>query len=114
MNPYKISALLGKIDTHEYLTGKQLILSNQSQIIEQLKFTYFQQGKELTKDKKEIMLMLDLMQSMVVKLKELGNFDEKLISETKNYDDNIHEIIKFEFVLIMSLVLMILICRKNF
>ena len=54
------------------------------------------------------------MQSMVVKLKELGNFDEKLINETKNYDDNTHEIIKFEYVLILSLVLMILICRKNF
>ena len=37
----KISALSsGKIDKYEYLTGEQILTSNQKQIIEQAKFTY--------------------------------------------------------------------------
>ena len=37
----KISALLlGKIDKYEYLTGEEILPSNQQQIIEQAKFTY--------------------------------------------------------------------------
>ena len=38
----KISALSsGKIDKYEYLSGKEILPSNQQQIIEQAKFTYF-------------------------------------------------------------------------
>ena len=38
----KISALsAGKIDEHEYLTDKEILPSNQSQMIEQVKFTYY-------------------------------------------------------------------------
>ena len=37
----KISALSsGKINKFEYLTGEEILLSNQQQIIEQAKFTY--------------------------------------------------------------------------
>ena len=37
----KISALSsGKIDKYEYLTGGEILPSNQQQIIEQAKFTY--------------------------------------------------------------------------
>ena len=37
----KISALSsGKIDKHEYLTGEEILQSDQSGIIEQAKFTY--------------------------------------------------------------------------
>ena len=37
----KISALSsGKIDKYEYLTGEEILHSNQQQIIEQAKFTY--------------------------------------------------------------------------
>ena len=37
----KISALSsGKIDKYEYLTGREMLPSNQQQIIEQAKFTY--------------------------------------------------------------------------
>ena len=37
----KISALLpGKIDKYEYLTGKEILWSGPSQIIEKAKFTY--------------------------------------------------------------------------
>ena len=42
----KISALSsGKIDKYEYLTGEEILPSNQQQIIEQDKFTYSPLGK---------------------------------------------------------------------
>ena len=42
----KISALSsGKIDKYEYLTGEEILSSNQQQIIEQAKFTYSPLGK---------------------------------------------------------------------
>ena len=42
----EISALSsGKIDKYEYLTGKEILPSNQKQIIEQAKFTYSLLGK---------------------------------------------------------------------
>ena len=38
----KISALSsGKIDKYEYLTGEEILPSNQRQLIEQAKFVYF-------------------------------------------------------------------------
>ena len=40
--PAKISALSsGKIDKYEYLTGDEMLPSNQRQIIKQAKFAYF-------------------------------------------------------------------------
>ena len=46
----KISALsLGEIDKYEYLTGEEILPSDQSQIIEQAKFIYFSLGKALKK-----------------------------------------------------------------
>ena len=42
----KISVLSsGKIDKYEYLTGEEILPSNQKQIIEQAKLTYSPQGK---------------------------------------------------------------------
>ena len=51
----KISALSsGKIDKYEYLTGKEILPSNQQQIIEQAKFTYSPLGKAFEKQIKTI------------------------------------------------------------
>ena len=51
----KISALSsGKIDKYEYLTGKEILPSNQQQIIEQAKFTYSLFGKAFEKQIKTI------------------------------------------------------------
>ena len=51
----KISALLsGKIDKYEYLTGEEILPSNQQQIIEQAKFTYSPLGKAFEKQTKTI------------------------------------------------------------
>ena len=49
----KISALpSSKIDTYEYLTGEEILPSNQQQMIEQAKFTYFPLGKTFKKKTK--------------------------------------------------------------
>ena len=51
----KISALLsGKIHKYEYLTGENILPSNQQQIIEQAKFTYSPLGKAFEKQIKTI------------------------------------------------------------
>ena len=48
----KKSALLsGKIHKYEYLTGEDILPSNQPQIIEQAKFTYSTLGKAFEKQK---------------------------------------------------------------
>ena len=52
----KISAKIPswKIDKYEYLTGEEILLSDQSRIIEQVKFTYFPLGEALKKHIKAI------------------------------------------------------------
>ena len=51
----KLSALSsGKLDKYEYLTGKDLLPSDQQQIIEQTKFTYSPLGKAFDKQIKTI------------------------------------------------------------
>ena len=51
----KISALSsGKIDKYDYLTGEEIIPSNQQQIIQQAKFTYSPLGKAFEKQTKTI------------------------------------------------------------
>ena len=49
----KILALsLRKVDKYEYLTGDETLLSNQSQIIEQSKFTYKKENLVKNEEKK--------------------------------------------------------------
>ena len=51
----KISALSsGKLHKYEYLTGEDILPSNQQQIIEQTKFTYPPLGKAIDKPIKTI------------------------------------------------------------
>ena len=51
----KISALSsGKIDNYEYLTGEEILPSNQQQIVEIAKFTYSPLGKAFEKKKKKL------------------------------------------------------------
>ena len=42
---------LSKIDKYEYLTGEEILSSNQQQVIEQAKFTYSAFGKAFEKQK---------------------------------------------------------------
>ena len=56
----KISALSpGKISKYEYLTGEEILLSNQRQIIEQAKFTYSLLGKVFGKQMKTIKALIN-------------------------------------------------------
>ena len=49
----KISALSsGKLDKYEYLTGEEILPSNQQQTIQQAKFNYSPFGKALEKQRK--------------------------------------------------------------
>ena len=65
----KISALSsGKIHKYEYLTGKDILPSNQQKIIEQAKFTYYPLGKAF---EKQIKTIEDQRQKQVEALKGL-------------------------------------------
>ena len=51
----KISALSsGKVDKYEYLTGEEILPSNQQQLIQQAKFNYSPLGKAIEKQRKTI------------------------------------------------------------
>ena len=56
----KISALSsGKIHKYEYLTREDILPSNQQQIIEQARFTYFTLGKAFEKHIKQLKIKVD-------------------------------------------------------
>ena len=72
----KISALSsGKLDKYEYLTGEEILPSNQQQIIQQAKFTYSPLGKAFEKQTKTIE---DQGKKQVVTLESLKAPDKKL------------------------------------
>ena len=72
----KISALLsGKIDKYEYLTGEEILPSNQQQIIQQAKFNYSPLGKAI---EKQIKAIKDQEEKQVVALESLKVPDKKL------------------------------------
>ena len=51
---YDINREAAKIDKYEYLTGEEILPSNQQQIIEQAKFTYSPSGKAFEKQTKTV------------------------------------------------------------
>ena len=72
----KISALSsGKLGKYEYLTGEEILPSNQQQIIQQAKFTYSPLGKALEKQRKTIEGQGE---KQVVTLESLKDSDKKL------------------------------------
>ena len=76
----KISALSsGKIHKYEYLTDEDILPSNQQQIIEQARFTYFPLGKAF---EKQIKTTWDQGQKQVDALKDL-----KPKEQTKSIED---------------------------
>ena len=81
----------GKIDKYEYLTGKEILPSNQQQIIEQAKFTYSPLGKAFEKQiktiedrgEKKITVIQDQGQVKTIKKCIYDNEDTPLISKQK-------------------------------
>ena len=72
----KISApSSGKLEKYEYLTGEEILPSNQQQIIQQAKFNYSPLGKALEKQRKTIE---DQGEKQVVALESLKDSDKKL------------------------------------
>ena len=74
----KISALSsGKLDKYEYLTGEEILPSNQQQIIQQAKFNYSPLRKAI---KKQIKTIKDQGEKQVVALESLNVPNKKLPS----------------------------------
>ena len=72
----KISDLSsGKLDKYEYLTGEEILPSNQQQLIQQAKFNYSALGKAIEKQRKTIE---DQGEKQVVALESLKASDKKL------------------------------------
>ena len=72
----KISALSsGKLDKYEYLTGEEILPSNQQQLIQQAKFNYSPLGKAIEKQRKTIE---DKGEKQVVALESLKDPDKTL------------------------------------
>ena len=88
----KISALSsGKFHKYEYLTGEDILPSNQQQIIEQAKFTYSPLGKAFEKQiktienqgEKQIKAIQDQGQLKTIKKYDHDSEDTQFISEQK-------------------------------
>ena len=74
----KISALSsGKIDKYEYLSGEEILPSNQQQIIQQAKLTYSPFGKAF---EKQIKTIEDQGEKQVDSLTTLKTSNKKLLS----------------------------------
>ena len=89
----------GKIDKYEYLTGKEILPSNQQQIIEQAKFTYSPLGEAF---EKEIKTIEDQGEKQIKALKTFKSDNKKLTIEdvisknTLNNDEAIKEVNKIK------------------
>ena len=79
----KISDLSSnKFNKYEYLTGKEILTSNQKQMIQQAKFTYFPPGKAF---EKQIKTIEDQGGKQIDALKDLKESKKK---QTKNKQTN--------------------------
>ena len=94
----KISALpSGKIDKYEYLTGEEILPSNQQQIIQQAKFTYSPLGKAFEKQIETIedqgKKQVDALKTSYKKLPSIKdftpieNFNPEIIAEIKRIEE---------------------------
>ena len=94
----KISALSsGKIDKYEYVTGEEILPSNQQQIIQQAKFNYSPLGKALEKQVKTIKdqgeKQVDALKTSYKKLPSIKDFvpiekfNPEVIAEIKRIEE---------------------------
>ena len=94
----KISALSsGKLDKYEYLTGEEILPSNQQQIIQQPKFNYSPLGKALEKQVKTIKdqgeKQVDALKTSYKKLPSIKDFvptekfNPEIIAEIKRIEE---------------------------
>ena len=92
----KVSSLSsGKIQKYEYLTGEGILPSNQQQIIEQGKFTYFPLGKAF---EKQIKTTEDQGKKQIDALQSLKSKKETKPTENKSNSMSKAEIIFNELI----------------
>ena len=78
----KISVLSsGKLDKYEYLTGEEILPSNQHQIIQQAKFNYSPLGKAL---EKQVKTTKDQGEKQLKIIKDQGEKQVKAIQDNKH------------------------------
>ena len=83
----KISALSsGKIHKYEYLTGEDILPSNQQQITEQAKFTYSPLGKAF---EKQIKTFEDQGKKQVDALENLKDTNKQVVNINDDYEDKL-------------------------
>ena len=83
----KIYALSsGKIDKYEYITGEDILPSNQEQIIEQAKFSHSPLGKAFEKQVKTIE---DQGQNQLHPLKNLKDRNKQVVNVNDDYEDKL-------------------------
>ena len=99
----KISALSsGKIHKHKYLTGKDILPSNQQQIIKHAKFTYSPLGKAFEKKQTKTIedqgkKQIDILKSLKPKAMESGSNNKSTITQeiyNKILEERIDEILE--------------------
>ena len=76
----------GKIYKYEYLTGEDILPSNQQQIIEQAKFTYSPLGKAF---EKQIKTIKDQGKKQVDALENLKDQSKQLVNINDDYEDKL-------------------------
>ena len=92
----------GKVHKYEYLTGEDILPSNQQQVIEQARFTYSPSGKAFEKQiktiedqgEKQIDALKDLKSNNHLKIKDVISNDVLNNGEAKKELDKIKEIEK--------------------
>ena len=83
----KIYALSSdKIDKYEYITGEDILRSNQEQIIEQAKFSHSPLGKAFEKQVKTIE---DQGQKQLHPLKNLKDRNKQVVNVNDDYEDKL-------------------------
>ena len=95
----KISALLyGNIDKYEYLTGEEILPSNQKQITEQAKFTYFPLEKAFEKQIKTIDEQGEKQMIAIKQPASINDYENKLLTSKEReifkniYNERINKI----------------------
>ena len=83
----KISALSsGKIHKYEYLTGEDILPSNQQQIIEQAKFTYSPLAKAF---EKQIKTIKDQGEKQIDALENLKDTNKQVVNINDDHEDKL-------------------------
>ena len=99
-----------KLDKYEYLTGEEILPSNQQQIIQQAKFNYSPLGKAI---EKQIKTIKDQGEKQVVALESLKDPDPEIINEIKRIEEIEKKVDRNRMVIKELIKLMILEILKQ-